>query len=357
MSEQTENSDEISILDLVAVLIKFKWFILGVTMIAAISVFTYCLISIKLPPEKSYMPNLYKPKAEMLINNSSSGSGGLTSALNSSGLGSIANLMGVNTSSGPSNSALASYMVTSYTIQDAIIDKFYRSKIEEEHQKNIKEMRVKGKNAEDKWVFPLTETRDMLSKKIKTDYSSGTGVFVISVEDTDPQLACDIINYTVDLLEKRFLEIGVDKNKLSIKNLEDNINTTYQNILDLQNKTKILDYSITYGDNISSGNSIVLDSSMLKLELQVQQQIYSSLKTQYETLKVSMASEQPVFQILEYAQIPDKKSGPSRGKKCIVFTMAAFFISILLSYSFNFFNILRKDPIAMAKLHPNRKGE
>lgn len=356
-NEKTED-EEINLLDLIAVLLKYKWFIVIFTGIAAAGIFLYCLISLKLPPEKTYMPNLYKPKAEMLINDSST-SGGLANALSSSGLGSLAGLAGISAASGPSNSSLAGYFVKSFTVQDAIIDRFLREDIEKKHNEAVEELKKKGKYKpeKDKWVFPLTDTRISLSEKIETSYSSGTGVFTISVEDKDPQLACDIINYTVDLLEQRFTEIGVDKNKLTVKNLEENIATAYKNVLALEKQIQNLDYSVSDPYAAPGKNSVVMDSNMLKLELNVQQQIYSSLKTQYETLKVTMASEQPVFQILEYAEIPDKKSGPSRGKLCIIVTMAAFFVSVFLTFLLNAIQNIKKDPVAMAKLHPGIKGK
>lgn len=357
--EEKVDSDELDLLDLVAILLKYKWLVFGLTTIAAIGIFLYCFISLRLPVDKTYMPNMYKPQAEMLINNSSNSSSSLSSALSSSGLGGIANILGSG-GSGTSNSSLASYLITSPSIQDAIIDEFYRTEIEQSHLKSIEELKKKGKYKpeDDKWVFPLMSTREMLKDKIQTDYSSSTGVFKIAVEDKDPQLACDIINYTVELLEKRFEEIGVDKNKLTVRNLEQNIDTAYRNIINLQNQIKGLDSSLanpySYND---SETTFVMDTSMLKLELQVQEQIYSSLKTQYETMKISMASEQPVFQILEYAQIPDLKSGPSRGRLCIVFTVAVFFLSIVLSFVLNALVALYKNPVAMEKLHPKKKSK
>ena len=104
-----------------------------------------------------------------------------------------------------------------------------------------------------------------------------------------------------------------------------------------------------YGYDFASG-SLVMDSTMLELEFKVQQQIYSGLKAQYESLKVTMASEQPIFQILEYAEIPDQKSGPSRGKLCIIVAFAAFFMSVFLAFLLNAIQNIKKDPQAMAKL-------
>ena len=94
---------------------------------------------------------------------------------------------------------------------------------------------------------------------------------------------------------------------------------------------------------------------MLKMELEVQEKLYAGLKAQYESLKISMASEQPVFQILEYAEVPDQKSGPSRGKLCIIVTFASFFIAVILAFLLNAIENIKKDPVAMEKLKGNKK--
>jgi uncharacterized protein involved in exopolysaccharide biosynthesis len=96
--------------------------------------------------------------------------------------------------------------------------------------------------------------------------------------------------------------------------------------------------------------SITQEQARINMELQAQQQIYSQLKVQYELLKVSMASETPVFQVLELAEIPDKKSGPSRGMICIIVTAAAGFFSVFLAFIINAIENVKKDPEAMAKL-------
>ncbi len=67
-----EEEDEISLIDLLAVLLKRKWMIIGITLFAAIAVVIVCIISLKLPPEDSFMPNEYTISANMLINDDAS---------------------------------------------------------------------------------------------------------------------------------------------------------------------------------------------------------------------------------------------------------------------------------------------
>lgn len=334
---QNEKDDEISLIDLFAVLLKYKFLIIGLTGLGMLVAVIISIISLKLPPEKSFLPNEYTPKAQMLINDEGS-SGGLSSMLSSSGLGSLANLAGVNVGGGgSSNSALAGYLVQSNSILDSVVDKYNlieRYKIEKS---------------------PRAASRDILKKALKSDFDNDTGVFSISFTDTDPEFAREVVNYVVDLVEERFNELGIDKNKLQEANLKENIQHSYDEIRSLEKQIQTLEHSVSNVYNPSSAPSIMLDSSLLKMELSAQQQIYAQLKVQYESLKVTMASEQPVFQILEYAEVPDRKSAPSRGKLCIIITFAVFFISVFLAFAINAIQNIKNDSEAMSKLRSAKK--
>ena len=115
------DDDEISLIDLVATLLRHKKLIIGITVGAAIAVLLYAIGSLLLPPEKSYLPNLYSPKAVLLVSESTSG--GLSSALAASGLGSLASLAGVS-AGGAYNGLLAVLIAQSNTTIDELNTEF-----------------------------------------------------------------------------------------------------------------------------------------------------------------------------------------------------------------------------------------
>lgn len=334
---QIQEDDEISLIDLFAVLLRRKWLIIGITAIAAVAVVIYSIISIKLPPEKSPMPNVYTPTSYMLINNSSSSSGSISSMLNSSGLGSLASLAGLSSSSGSSYSELAIYITQSNPFLDAIIDEF--GFIE---KWNLQESKS-----------PKATSRKTLSGKFKTEFDSASGVFSIGFTDIDSVLACDVVEFATNYIEAKFAEFGLDKNKLEKQNLEENINRSYNEIVRLQKEIQNIERSVSNG--YGGVQAIIFDSTMLELEFSSQKSVYQQLKTQYELLKITMASETPVFQIIERAEIPDMKSGPSRGKLCIIVTFAAGFISVFLAFLLNAIENIKADPEAMSKLKGKKK--
>ncbi len=326
--------DEISLLDLIAVLLRYKWLIIVATVLCMVGAVVFSIISLKLPPEKSPLPNQFSPTSHMLIKEDAS-SGGISSSLSS-----LASLAGVSVGGGKgsSHSALAVYLSTSNEYLDAVAQKF-----------NLAE-RYKVKKS------PITSTRKQLMKTLVSDYDEDSGVFSITFTDIDPEFACNVVNYAVDWMQNRFDELGLDSNRIEKKNLEVNVDATYKEILKLEREAQNLGASVNKGVSVWGGPNVSLETSRIEMELKAQQNVYEQLKTQYELLKVKMQSEQPVFQVLERPEIPDMKSKPSRGKLCIIATFAGFFLSVFAAFALNAWDNIRNDPEAQKKLNLKPKN-
>lgn len=343
VSTQTNNntSDEISLLDLFAVLVMYKkmiaiTIILGMFFAVAISI-----LSLKLPPEKSFLPNTYTASGNMLINDSKSSGGSLASAIASSGLGGLAGLAGISSSGGATYSSLAIYLISSNPFLDAV----------------VREFDLLSKPAFEKSKYPITDSRKMVKKAFSANLDSDSGVFSISYKDIDPVFAQKVVNYAIDWLSEEFDQLGVDKNKITKINLEKNIRLSFEEISRLQKEANSISNSVSNDSSEWTGNipSIALTTLKNQMELTAQEEVYKQLKTQYELLKVEMQSEAPVFQILERPEIAEMKSGPSRGKLCIIITFASGFFAVFLAFLRNALHNLKKDPEAMAKLRKSRK--
>ncbi len=329
--EKKDKDEEISLLDLFAVLLKYKKMIIAVTLSGMLLAVIISIISLKMKPEKSFLPNVYTSSANMIINDSKSSGGSLMSALTSSGLGSIAGLAGISSSAGSTYSSLALYLTTSNPFLDAIVQNF----------------NILGRKEFEKSKFPKSDSREFIKKNLTSSIDSDSGVFTISYKDIDPVFARDVVNFAVDWLSARFDELGVDQNKIKKENLEKNMELSFQEIQRLQNQTNHVASSVSNGNYIPS---IALTTTKIQMELTAQQEVYKQLKTQYELLRVQMQSESPVFQIIERPEVADKKSGPSRGKLCIIITFASVFISIFLAFLLNAITNIKNDPEAMGKL-------
>jgi uncharacterized protein involved in exopolysaccharide biosynthesis len=321
---------ETTLFDLFLSLWRYKKLIIAVSVSAMVIALALSIISLVLPPEESFLPNLFTPRANMLINNASSSGSGIAAALNASGLGGLASMAGVNVASGPTFSNLAIYLVNSDTLLDSVIERFdlvTRYKIEESI---------------------IANSRKALKEKLKAEYDDTSGVFTILFSDYDPVFACDVVNYCVDYLSNWFNSLGLDRNLQQKENLEKNINSAYEALRRLEDEIQTLERSATvlYG---TTAPNVTREMRRINMELNAQQQIYSQLKVQLELTNTAIASETPIFQILETAQVPDLKSGPSRGRLCIFVTLGAFFFSLLLVFILTQIENIRNDSKAMEK--------
>jgi LPS O-antigen subunit length determinant protein (WzzB/FepE family) len=325
-----EPINEVFFIDIFIVFFRSRLIILGITIAAMIGIVIFSVVSIVMPSEKSFLPNLYTPRANMLINNTDSSGSGIAAAINASGLGSLASIAGVNVRGGPTFSSLAVYLVYSDTMLDSIIEEFdliVRYKIKE---------------------HIIAHSRKALKEKLRAEYDDTNGVFSVSFSDYDPVFARDVIGYCVEYLSKWFETLGLDKNLQQRENLEKNIAAAYEAIRSLEREIQNLELSATMTYTGQAPN-ITLETRRINMELNAQQQIYAQLKVQLELTNTAIASETPIFQILETAQVPDLKSGPNRGKLCVLVALGAFFFSLLLVFVLTQIEKIKNDPEAMDK--------
>ena len=323
------SDDEISLLDLVAVLWRWKRLIIGITCLVMIGVVAYVIVSKVLSPEKSYLPDMYTSSAMMLISDDSNTGNSALSQLASSGLGSLAGLAGLGGIGGSNYSKLAVYLAGSDSFLDVLIQEFdliNRYKIQK---------------------FPKTESRKLLKKRLTATFDDKSGIFSLKFKDIDPVFAQRVVEFAVSYYEQRFAEMGLDKHKLEKEGLEKSLQTTLNEIKRLEADAAGLERKTI--NTYSAVPSIALEATRLNREIQVQEQIYGQLKARYELLKIEMASEMPVFQVVDYPQVSEMKSEPSRGKLCIIATFAGFFFSVFLAFLLNALQQIRRDPAACAK--------
>ncbi len=157
------NDDEISLLDLVAVLVKHKWLIIIIT------------------------PNVYTPKATMLISSGTTSS--LSSLLSSSGLSGLASMAGVSAGGNP-NQQLAKVLATSNTTLDRLNQKF--------------DLTTRYKIKKD----PISSTRKAVLKNLSAAIDEESNIFTISFTDKDPVFAKEIVDETVTILSERFAQLS-----------------------------------------------------------------------------------------------------------------------------------------------------
>lgn len=362
---------------------KYRILALIITGFATFSAIAYCVVSVALPHEKSFLPDKYTAQASILVQ------GGAQSDI----AGSILAALGVDQRSGSSavhdNGDMIIEILNSRTILDRLIEEFSLT-----DRFGIKN-NVKG------------NSRKAVQAHTKITYLRNAGMIVMTYEDIDPVFAKNIVNRMVSLLDEWFsqnrglakqkqreiLEEKINEVKTTIANLQSRIKrlqTQYgvldvqglsqsqattiaslrsqlilkeidimnyssfskiddprleqlkeerQNLLDLiaQNQLKLPDSAQGADNTADSGNEgpknlldVAQQFSQLTIELDIQQRIYNTLSPQYEAMKLAPESE-AAFQVLELADVPDTKSGPQRSKIVIMALFGSLVFSFMLS--------------------------
>lgn len=375
------------IMEFLRVVYRFRWMIVSIVGVATLATAAYCLVSIRLPPDRSPMPNVYTAEATLLVQ----------ANYQSDITASMLSAMGINQQGGAGandNSALIREILESRTLLDSLVAEFH---IADRYHITSS---IKGR------------TRAVILAKTEFIYAQNSGTFKISYRDIDPVFARDIVNRMIELLDEWFsLNRGLAKQKqrqlladkidevkkevaslqqrlkalqkqygvlnveelgqsqasslanlrsqlilkeVEIKNYEsfskindprlEQLKEERQNLIDLiaQNQVKMPEARNDMTGSQSSSNQrelslpdVAQQFTQLTLELDIQQRIYNTLSPQYEAAKLTPESE-PVFQVLEKAEIPDMKSGPQRMQIVMVALGASLAFSVFLAIFINY---------------------
>ncbi len=396
--------DTISLLDLFSVLAKHWRFIFFSTLAAAVLIFCYSLYSLMADPEAplNFLPNIYKPQVKVRLQETESAS--LGSLFKEDNLGVLSGL--VPASSSLSNAELAQELLKGKTLIDQVAEEF--DFIE---KYDISE-------------YPKTTSREIFTENLVVEHDSATGILTIGYKDINPEFATDVLNRTLQLLEKRFqnltmetvmtkkeflekrleevgreyraaqqavvdfqknyglfnlelqasamieeiakLESEIMNTELKLRQLQEARRSDDPQVQRLQNELELLKEMLQAKQRGLAGysNEYISQSEFpelsaiylnLKSELAIQETIYKMLRQQYETTKIEESDNSRKFQIIEYAEIPEKKDSPSRSKICIIVTLAVFFLSILIAFIMEYFSRVKKDPEESDKLKNIKK--
>ena len=303
---QEKEEFEIDLIELVKFCWKKKLYFIVPLVIASVIVVAYSFITIKMDPKKSPLPNQYTSVEKILVRESSS----KTSI--SSSVSSLASLAGVNlgSSGGTSNGTLVTTIAETNAFKDSIIEKFNLI------EKYKIEKKVK------------TNSRKALSGSLKVALDDKTSILSVSFKDIDPVFAQQVASYASDLLIEMFYKFSAEDDSVNLQNYTEAMEASFAKIVQYQKDVQELEQS-TSNVAATSIPSIMFEAQMKKLELEAEQTIYSQFRAQKELLEIQMENELTTLRVLQEAEVPEEKSGPSRAKMCIIVDLVVFFVTFV----------------------------
>ncbi len=368
-----EKETKISLYDVLLILAKGKWAIIIPTICAMIFSFSFAMITKKVDPQKSPMPDRFTSSCEMIFLQTG------TSNPFSQGASPLVALTGAASSTNTSALLLQNLILgETFLLELAASPEFNLYEIYEIQQPQKTNLVNRLRQA---FQFEIDETSQIMK---------------VSYTDIDPELAWKILSKAIPLLEERYKTLF--RNQVNarssfiadqIKDSEDNLAkanaelsafqkehgiydfqsqiqnqfsiytninkeilnaemeleflteyrpksdpTVVQKVKTIQ-KSKELLHEFETGSGRYSMNIIPMNKlqtlsaqySELRREVELRQELYLMLRQQEAAARMEQSGEISSLQILEYPQIPEIKSGPSRGRFCIFITFAVIFLS------------------------------
>jgi tyrosine-protein kinase Etk/Wzc len=376
----------------------------GTTAAAATGVVVFAIISLVLPPEDSPLPNYYSARAQVLITEESGTS--LSSLLGSSELSGLAGLAGLGGRGGSSNGELALSLLGSRSLLDRIADEFdiiERYEIEESPKARSREVVREMMTSE---LDSATGILSVSVEHIDPDFARDMANRIVQLLDLRFQeLGVDQTRSRANLLEDRINEVNIEISRLEgeIGDFQRqygafNVQSLVEEQVVMRGRIRsdlvLKEIEISTYEHVSTINDPVLQRlraerdnlrellnemdqgysqfasgipsqqelpelaqrfARLEREARVQQQIYTTLRQQYELAQLSLEGEERTFQILEMAEAPDRKAGPSRAMISMITTITAFFLSVFLAFVLEYFSRVKEDPEESQKLAEIRR--
>ena len=357
---------------LAGVLWQYRWLIVSVTATGTTLVLTYLILSLPdvLPEERNPLPDVYRAEALLLVPRSANApaidsewSGALTSSALSGLLPGQVN-----------NMRLAVILLNGKTIVDEVAERF---KLAERY--NITR-NVRG------------AVRQRFLAKATFDPNLSERLLRIAYRSSDPAFARAVVDLLVELLEKRFADLGIDRSERrreliesrrsrvegqieqyakdikefqqrhGVLNVDDLAREYVRRMADLNTRLLLQEVEIqtyvgvapdndpalqvlqaerdnlrqlieemesgyqAYGGQLPAQDELpelAQEFARLRREQAVQVELFKLLSREYELAKLEAAGQEPVFQVLEAAEVPDLSVGPPR-RRILMFAFFAF---------------------------------
>lgn len=179
----------------------------------------------------------------------------------------------------------------------------------------------------------LTKLQETLSKKVGENVSAAidkkSGIVTITAQMPDPLVAAIVAKQTLDYLTNYVTDYRTGKSRKQVQFLTQQVNNARQ-------RYQGAEYAVSsYRDR--SRNLFLetakIEEQRLQSDYLLAQTVYNDLSKQLEQAKIKVQEEAPVFQVLEPAQVPLKKSGPKR----LLIVIGFIIIGVIAGLTFSIF--------------------
>ncbi|MFP4449019.1 MAG: GNVR domain-containing protein [Bacteroidota bacterium] len=300
------DKDEIDLLEVFLKIWKFRKFIFWFTTAIVILSIVYALV---VSPQYEASISLYKEAP-----------GGDRAE---GGLQSLAMQFGFGGSLSSSAQFSIDDLIKSRNINERIIYKNWETEEYEKPVNLIEYWDIEGETEE----LIFFKALDKIKDKIDLQKDEETGLNTITVEMPEPQLAADVANYIIQLINEYVQQERKTTTKENQKYLAERLETVEKQLREAEEKVKEFKES---NREISHSPRLQMELSRLERNVNLKQEVFISLEQEREMTEVELVKETPVINVLDEAVKPEKRAKPKRKLIVVVGAFAGLFLSILI---------------------------
>jgi uncharacterized protein involved in exopolysaccharide biosynthesis len=154
------------------------------------------------------------------------------------------------------------------------------------------------------------EVIEDLMEKVAANMDKKTGIISVSAEFPDPMVSAQVAKISMDYLTEFVTNYRTEKAKHDLNFLAERLGEAKGKYYNTQ--AKKAQYSDQFSAPTIRLQSADIQRERIESDYRVTSSFYQELLQQYETAKLKVQQETPVFKILQQPVVPFKKSGPKR---------------------------------------------
>jgi uncharacterized protein involved in exopolysaccharide biosynthesis len=166
-----------------------------------------------------------------------------------------------------------------------------------------------------------------------------SSIKTVSITTSEPIFAKELADVVLEELEKLNLSFKSQNVNKKISFIEDRINSVLEGL----NKSELKLKAFNEQNRQLSSPSLKLEQERIQREVDVQKQVYLTLKQQSELAKIELVQESSIIQILDKPQIPIEPYNINVTKVAISSSLIGLIIGLVLAIIRNFVNKVEID--------------
>jgi len=179
-----------------------------------------------------------------------------------------------------------------------------------------------------------------LGRLLSVDVSTQTNIVTVRADSRYPDLAAGLANQLVVYLNEFNTQTRQSQARERRKFIEGRV---AQGERDLQDAEEALKAFYQANRSWQQSPQLVFEEGRLRRQVEVRQELYLTLRREYETARIEEVNDTPVITVIDSALVPQRKSRPNRPLWAV--------LALMLSGMFAVFSALGAEYMARARRH------